>query len=355
MSTLLVSSTEEGTGKTAITIALAKLAQERGETVGYMKPKGTRPESAVGKTRDQDPALAREVLGLDAGMHTLEPVVYSPTFVKEAIRGRENIPALHSRVEETFETLAAGVDHMFLEGGGRLWTGGIVELTDADVAELLDAEVLLVSDYDRPDDVDDILAGAGMVDDRLRGVLFNDVAGPSVDELTVDVMPFLDGRGIESVGVVPYDEELAGVTVAELADSLGAEVLTPEVSTEGRLERFSVGAMGSDAALRQFRRIQNAAVITGGDRADIQTAALQAPGVSCLVLTGGYRPSSAVLGEAADRNVPVLLVRTDTRATIDRTESRLRSGRAQRPETVERMAEVLGRAVDVDALLGLEG
>ncbi len=354
MSTLLVTSTEDGTGKTAIAVALAKQLQDGGSSVGYMKPKGTRLESAVGKTRDEDPMLARELLDIDAEMHTLEPVVYSPTFVHEAIRGREDPDVLRERIDEAFAELSADVDHMVLEGGGRLWTGGIVELTDMDIAELLDAEVILVSQYDRPDDVDEILAAAEDIGDNLAGVLFNGVSQGDLDELTEDVMPFLDSRDIDSLGALPYDESLAGVTVGELAQQLGAEQLTPEISSDVRIERFSVGAMGSDAALKQFRRLRNAAVITGGDRSDIQTAALQASGVSCLILTGGYRPSQAVLGEAATQNVPVLLVQTDTRATIDRTESRLRSGRTQRPETVERMSELLSESVDTGALFDAE-
>lgn len=353
MSTLLVSSTEDGTGKTAVTIALAKRLQEAGETVGYMKPKGTRLESAVGKTRDEDPMLAREVLGMDAEMHTLEPVVYSPTFVHEAIRGREDPDALKERIRDAFGELSTDVDHMVVEGGGRLWTGGIVDLTDVDVAELLDAEVLLVSTYERPDDVDEILAAADSIGDRLAGVLFNGVSPGDLDELTEDVMPFLESRGIECIGVVPHDESLAGVTVDELASQLGAKRLTSD-GGDVRIERFSVGAMGSEAALKQFRKLRNAAVITGGDRSDIQTAALQASGVSCLILTGGFRPSNAVLGEAADQGVPVLLVQTDTRATIDRTEARLRSGRTQRPETVERMGELLAESVDIESLFSGE-
>jgi BioD-like phosphotransacetylase family protein len=353
MTRLLVTSTEDGTGKTAIAIALARLAAERGATVSYMKPKGTSPESTVGKTRDQDPALAREVLGLDAEMHELEPLVYSPTFVREAIRGREDPDQLRERITEAFDALAADSDIVVLEGGDRLATGGIVELTDPDIAELLDAEVLLVSHYTEPGDVDGILDAARQVGDRLAGVLYNDVSAPAFDELTDDVMPFLDSRGIDSIGAVPHDEQLAGVTVAELADSLGADLLTSTVDTGGRIERFAVGAMSASAALQAFRRTRNAAVITGGDRPDIQTAALEASGVACLVLTGGYRPSNAVLGRASDEGVPVLLVEGETRVAVDRTEHILRSGRTQRPETVERMVSLLDDSVDVDTLLEL--
>jgi len=98
----------------------------------------TLAESAVGKTRDEDPMLAREMLGLDAEMHTLEPVVYSPTVIHEAVRGRENPEEIRERTE-SFDDLAADTDHMVVEGGGRLSTGGIVGLTDVDIAELLES------------------------------------------------------------------------------------------------------------------------------------------------------------------------------------------------------------------------
>ena len=354
MTTLLVTSTADGTGKTAISIALAHSAQQKGASVGYMKPKGTRLESAVGKTRDEDPMLARELLDLDAAMHELEPVVYSPTFVREAILGREDPAALRERIADSFEALSADRDVMVVEGGGRLWTGGIVDLTDADVAELLDAEVFVVSSYDDPMDLDDVLAVADRVGDRLAGVLFNPVRGADFDALTEDVAPFLEGRGIQTLGALPFDETLAGVTVADLAEGIGADLVTSDAPTDGLVERFSVGAMESGSAIEQLRRTRNAALITGGDRSDVQTAALEASGVECLVLTGGYRPSQAVVGKAEDRGVPILSVQTDTRTTIDRVEESLQSDRIRSPEAVARMGELLSESVDVDALLSLE-
>ncbi|MXR50792.1 AAA family ATPase [Halovenus sp. WSH3] len=351
MTRLLVTSTTGGTGKTAITVALGRLAQRRGQTVGYMKPKGTNLESVVGKTRDEDPMLAREVLGLDAGMHQLEPVVYSPTFVQEAIRGRADPDQLRSDIEENFEGLAEGTDLMLLEGSTFRWTGGTVDLTDAEIAELLDADVLLLSGYSEAGDVDEVLAASEEYEDRFAGVLFNDVSPDRYDELVEDAMAFLDGRGVDSYGAIPHDEQLGSITVRELADGIGGELLTPEASMDGRIERFLVGAMSGSGALGQLRRTRNAAVITGGDRSDIQTAAVQASGVRCVILTGGYRPSEAVIGKATSEDVPIILVQSDTRTTIDRTESVLGSGRTRTPEAVERMVELLEESVTAESLL----
>jgi hypothetical protein len=349
--TLLVTSTGESTGKTAITLALGLLAKERGRDVGYMKPKGTRLQSNVGKTLDRDPMLARDLLDLDSEMHQMEPIVYSPTFVQGAIRGHEEPGALADNVREQFDALAEGRDLMLVEGGGHHTTGGIVDLTDPQVADLLDARVLLVADYADPGDLDDVLAATSDIGDRLAGVLFNRVSDSAYDELENDVVPFLESRGVPVVGLVPRVQELAGVTVADLASELGAEIVN-DAPTGAFVERFLVGAMGGDEALRYFRRTKDAAVITGGDRAEIHTAALEAPGVKCLLLTGAHRPPGAVIGKAEQKGVPVLMVSGDTLSVVERCEDVVHSGRTRDTETVEQMRTLLFEHTDVDSLVG---
>jgi BioD-like phosphotransacetylase family protein len=351
---LLVTSTGDATGKTAVALALALAARDDGRSVGYMKPKGTRLESNVGKTLDADPLLARELLDLDDPMHELEPVVYSPTFVREAVRGREDADALRATVREAFEALAADRDLLVVEGGG-LAAGATVGLTDPEVAELLDARALLVAPYADPGDVDEVLVAAERFGDRLAGVLFNAVGDAAFDDLASDVVPFLDGRGVRTFGTLPRVRELAGVPVADLADELGAETLTGDAPTDAIVERFVVGAMSASEALPALRRTRNAVLVAGGDRPEIATAALDAPGIDCILLTGGFRPPAAVVGRAEDAGVPVLLVQSDTTTAVERLESVIRSGRARDASTVERMGELLREYADVTAILTPSG
>ncbi|MFC4988946.1 phosphotransacetylase family protein [Saliphagus infecundisoli] len=348
--TLLVAGTEESTGKTAIALALAKIAAGRGESVGYMKPKGTRLESHVGKTRDEDPMLARELLDLDAEMHRLEPIVYSPTFVSEAIRGREDPQELRATVRECFDDLADGRDLLIVEGADRIDTGSIVDLSEPAVADLLDAEVVLVGRYDSARDVDGVLGAAERFGDRFRGAVFNAVPDAAVDEVEA-AAGFLEGRDVPVLGVLPRERDLAGVTVADLADELGAEIVTRDAPTDAYVERFLVGAMSAEGALSYLRRSRDGALITGGDRADLQTVALEAPGVRALVLSGGIRPSGAVVGAAEEAGVPILVVGADTRSTVERAEDVVRSGRTRDERTVETMGRLLADHADTDALL----
>jgi BioD-like phosphotransacetylase family protein len=348
--TLLVTSTADSTGKTAVALALALAARDGGKSVGYMKPKGTRLESNVGKTLDADPMLARELLDLDDPMHELEPVVYSPTFVREAVRGREDPAALRETVREAFADLAAGRDLLLVEGGG-LNAGATVGLTDPEVADLLGARVLLVAPYSGPEDIDDVLVASERFGDRLSGVLFNAVGDAAFDDLASDVVPFLSGRGVRTFGTLPRVKELAGVAVADLGQELGARTLTDGAPTDAIVERFVVGAMSAGEALPALRRTRSAVLVSGGDRPEIVTAALDASGIEAVLLTGGFQPPAAVLGRAEEAGVPVLLVQADTTTAIERLEGVIRSGRARDARTVERMGDLLAEYADVDAML----
>lgn len=350
MNTLLLASTEESTGKTALALALGQLAVERGDSVGYMKPVGTRLQSKVGKTLDTDPMLAREILDLDAEMHEMEPIVYSPTFVEGAIRGQEDRDELRTTVSAAFERLADDNDRMIVEGGGGYTTGGIVDLAGDDIAEIIDATVVLVETIDQPGDVDDLLAATERFGGRLEGVVFNAVGDTMYDAVESDVAPFLQSRDISVHGVIPHDRSLAGVTLADITDELGGEVYT-SVDDDVFVERVLVGAMTAESALRHFRRTKDAVVVTGGDRSDVQTAALDAPGVKAIVLTGGFDPPGAILGKAAERNVPVLVVQSDTLSAVERIEELIRGGRVRDASTVHTMRGLITEHVDVGALL----
>jgi BioD-like phosphotransacetylase family protein len=349
--TTLLSSATESTGKTAIALALAREAQERGDKVGYMKPKGTSLESVVGKTLDRDPMLAREVLGVEDEVHEMEPVVYSPTFTEEAVRGRVDTDELREEVIAAYDDISDGRDSILVEGGNVYTTGGVVDLTDVDVADSFDARVVLVAEFDGYRDVDGVLAAARVFGDRLDGVVFNGVEDANFDDVEDSLAPFLESRGIRVHGVVPEERSVAGVTVADLRDRLNATALT-DAPQDGHVERFLVGAMSGESALRQFRRTKDAVVVTGGDRADVQSAALEAPGVRGIVLAGGLEPPSAVVSKAQQKGVPVFSVDLDPLAALDEMEDVVREGRKPDADTVERVRELLVKHADIDALLG---
>jgi BioD-like phosphotransacetylase family protein len=110
-----------------------------------------------------------------------------------------------------------------------------------------------------------------------------------------------------------------------------------------------VGAMSVDSALTYFRRKPNKAVITGGDRPDIQLAALETS-TRCLILTGNLRPSALILGRAEEAGVPIILTRHDTLTAVGIIESFFGRARFHQEKKVENFERLLNKHIDFEAL-----
>ncbi len=110
-----------------------------------------------------------------------------------------------------------------------------------------------------------------------------------------------------------------------------------------------VGAMSVDTALTYFRHKLNKAVITGGDRPDIQLAALETS-TRCLILTGNLRPNPLIINRAEESGVAILMSKHDTMTTVQIAEQTMSRTRFHQEKKVERFQRMLADTMDFDML-----
>jgi hypothetical protein len=166
---------------------------------------------------------------------------------------------------------------------------------------------------------------------------------------------YLERRGIPVIGIVPSDDLLGAITVRELAEHLPAKLLCCEKALDELVVHFVIGAMGVASAATYFRQLSDKAVVTGGDRADIQLAALQTA-TKAIVLTGNIYPSGPILKRAQQLGVPLLLAAHDTLTTVERIEQITGRLRVREAAKVARARVLFEKHVDmarVRALVGL--
>ncbi len=343
MRTLYIGSTTGNSGKTMVTLGLAPALQAGGRAVGYFKPLGRQPRTVGGQVVDADAEFLREVLGLAEPLEDLCPVVVTQDVQTRALRGE--LGDLMARVRRAFERVSAGKDVVVMGGAATLAEGSFLGLPPVRLAQEFAARVLLVDPYHPEVCVDRVLLARELLGERLLGVVINRVPPLALREVEGVVAPFVAGRGVEVLGVVPLDPLLDAITVRQLVAVLDGTVLCGEQELDRFVERFSVGAMDTDAALAYFRRLPNKAVITGGNRADIQLAALETS-TRALVLTGDQAPNRIILTRAREANVPVILVRHDTLTTVERLEGVLGRIRIREAQKVARAQELLRQHLD---------
>jgi hypothetical protein len=181
----------------------------------------------------------------------------------------------------------------------------------------LGSDVLAIVKYrDEVRLLDDALTAQRRLGKLLRGIIINRVPEDAVSFVTHDATPYLEKQGIEVLGCLPETRSLGAISVQELLDVVGGEMLSESYDPEALVENLTVGAMTSEAALHHFRKQANKAVITGGDRSDVQVAALETSTV-CLILTGNLRPSPLILKQANESGVAVILVPNNTIETVE--------------------------------------
>ncbi|HEX9373812.1 MAG TPA: phosphotransacetylase family protein [Roseiflexaceae bacterium] len=343
MATLYVASTETFVGKSATCIGLLDRARRDGFTVGYMKPVSvsvTRTEDAV---LDEDAAFIRQHFGLADPLDKMTPVLVTQRVVEGIIRGQDTDFA--KRLREAYVAVSRDKDFVVLEGANHWAEGSLVDLSADQVSDMLQAPVLLVARYRPPITLDAILAVQRYLGDRLLGVLINGVDDPQLDFVHSWMAPFLEKRGVPVFATLPQDPQLAGVTVGDLHEHLGGQFIGNPSWSARLVEHLLIGAMGADAALSHFRRRTNKAVITGGDRVDLQLAALETS-TAVLVLTGNIRPSPNVIDRAEDRQVPIIMVADDTLTTVERAEGIFGRIRFKQDAKIARFTALLDQSFD---------
>jgi BioD-like phosphotransacetylase family protein len=349
MKSLYITSVERYSGKTAVCLALGKRFQEDGHRVGYLKPLSIQPWLEGGKIVDQDATFVKDTLGLTPSLSELSPVVVTQNMLKRQItgKGHEN---LIPKIKAAAKAAGAKKDVLLLEGGGSLREGYVVNLPTPEVAKALKSKVFVVVRYrDEIRLLDDVLAAKFRLDDALCGIIINRVPESDTEFVAEYARPYIENQDVPVFGVLPEARGVAALMVDEIIDALDPTILTDCITSDILVENINVGAMNAEAAISRLRRSKNNAVITGGDRVDIQIAALETNS-ACLILTGCLEPRPLIVKQANELGIPVLLVDTNTMETVEAIDRVMGKTRMGQTIKLEKFQQLLGKYVDLDRI-----
>lgn len=346
---LAIGSTESYSGKSATILGIAHQIQQKGLTVAYRKPLGTYLNGIRSDEVEEDIQFMNNILNLPE-VQVKFPLLCLDAETIEKRLGGDDSTNYRQSLKAYLEP--AGGDLILIEGPGTLCEGSLFDLSLLDIATEIDASVLLVARFHSILIVETLLSAKQHLGDRLLGVLINDISTDQIQVVESTVRPFLEQQGIPVLGLLPRSELLRSVTVRELVNQLQAEVLCRPDRLDLMVESLKIGAMNVNAALKYFRRGRNMAVVTGGDRADIQMAALETS-THCLILTGHIPPQSFILNRAEELEIPILSVDLDTLTTVEIIDRAFGKVQLHEPIKVQCIQQLMAEHFDLDRLMNL--
>jgi len=332
-------------GKTTVCAGIGKKSLDQGRKIGFMVPIQI---SDSGKTDDyKDIGSIKEVFSLKESMEQLRPNCLSRQDLQKSLT--DGLADFTQKLKQDYAKISKGKEIVIMEGLSGFGVDEVATKASHAIAEALDAKVIVLMRYSPTTDQEGVVKAGGKLGGRLLGVVINFVPESRMAMASESAEALFGKAGIKVLGVIPEVRSLLNISVEELVDFFGGEVLTAKDRLDGVVEGIMLGAMSPDSGIDYFSRRENKAAVIRSERSDMQLAALETS-TKCLVLTGNTKPLQAVINQAEDKHVPIVVVKDDTSKVIAGIEEIVSRASFNEPQRLKKFESILSQHLDFKTL-----
>jgi hypothetical protein len=359
---IFIAATSENDGKTTVSLGLIAVLKRHFNRVRFIKPIGQKYLMEQGFKVDKDTVLIEKVFGVRCEQCTVKdmsPVTLDRGFTENYI---ENGPSEDyiKIIKDSFALIERNSDLVIIEGTGHAGVGSVINLSNATVARLLDANVILISSGGIGRPIDEIMLNKALFDKegvKLAGVLVNKVMPDKYDKVSRVVRMGLEQKGLNVLGVLPYQKILDSHTMREIQEELKFSVFFAGDSFDWQIDNILVGAMRVTDALQYIEN--NAMIIVPGDRVDMIQAICQVHAgelkkgcrIAGVIITGGIALDAPMTRLLEDSKIPTLLAKEDTYTVATRVNSLVPKLRSQHKFKIVSIIDMVERYIDIDKII----
>ncbi len=346
-SVLYVVSLNPREGKTALSAALASRWQAAGKEIEYLKPVAVSSSPDEAAPQDEEFQFARQVLGL--------PEVEQPHItITSETADDPSIADAQKKVRSLCEEASKGRELVLLEGPDGVRDEGSAKWVSTKIAEAVGAKVILVTWYSRDINVEDLVSVTNLFGDSVVGSVVNGISELNQRVVSTEFVPALKEAGLKVIGAIPEMREMVSITVQGLVEKLNGRYALQFNGGDDLIGNIMVGANvvdapGYPAGPIYYGTKDDKVVIAKGDRPDFHWSALDTD-TRCVILTGNQEPIPYVIEKAKETKIPLVVVETDTLATLDALERVLATPRLDQAKKLEKLQSLVQENLDLNLL-----
>ncbi len=359
MKRIFIAATKQNDGKTTASLGLIKNFQDRFKKVGFIKPIGQRYLEEEGLKIDEDSILIEGVCGIRLGLKDMSPIAVEKGFTERYVvkPDRESITR---QIRQAFKRISHRQEMVVIEGTGHAGVGSVFDHSNAAVARLLGSKVIIISSGGVGRPIDEIMLNKALFDKegvKILGVIVNKVLPSKFDKISELVRKGLKRKGIDVLGVLPFDPVLSRFTIEQVLEETDFQLLSGHRSVENSITNVVIGAMQPRDAVRFLT--EDSLLITPGDREDMVDAALRCfrgdskdrLKISGLIFSGGIMPEAPLLERLKETSVPVLWAKEDTYSVAALIHDLTVKVRPHDKDKIDRIVALYKKHVDLEAIL----
>jgi BioD-like phosphotransacetylase family protein len=242
---IFISATGQDCGKTTTSLSLLYQARQRYERIGFIKPIGPKPINFMGRRIDTDPATMAQVYGLEHLIDYMCPVVVEPGMTQDVIEGRLAVADMENRILHAVERLDRECDFLIVEGAGHSGVGSVFGLSNARVAALVGAPVLMVACGGLGSLIDVVQMNLALYREEgasVRLLVANKLIPEKRDKTLELLKKAFKDAPFEVLGGFNYQPILANPTLKRVADVLGITFKAGREETMRIVHHVQIGA-----------------------------------------------------------------------------------------------------------------
>lgn len=357
---IFVAATRMNDGKTTACLGLFAALQHLYPRVGFIKPVGQRYVEVEGHKVDEDSYLLDMIYQVRVPIESMSPITIDPTFTRRFLSNpEETYGLLVDKICRAFDRVAWEKDFALIEGTGHAGVGSVFELSNARVARILDAKVILVCPGGIGRPIDEIALNKALFDKegvQIIGAILNKVESDKMPQIAHYAGLGLARLGVPLLGVLPVQKMLSAPNLSQVAAEIGGRWLNAHAAgAHERILRVVVGAMTAKGIIDYLQ--PGNLIITPGDRDDVILAAISASSnagahaIAGIILTNDILPHPKLLELLAQTDLPVITAREDAYNITSKINNMTVKTQPEDTDKIPVIKRLITEHVDLDKLL----
>ncbi len=262
---IYVAATSQHVGKTTSTLGLVATLRRKGIDVGYCKPVGQEFVDLGDLMVDKDALLFSKIMSFELSSRVHSPVILG----RGATTAYLEDPGAFShrtRILAAARILNSRHEMVVYEGTGHPGVGSVVDLSNAEVAKMLKASVVMIVEGGVGNTIDRLNMSLALFREKdvpILGVIINKVRADKKGKVEKYVGKWIQQQNLKLLGVIPYDESLT----APIFETIRQAVLGKELMNYHRLDNRIEGIMpGSLVESHNFEKEKNLLLVVSQKR-----------------------------------------------------------------------------------------
>ncbi|MBK8628239.1 MAG: AAA family ATPase [Saprospiraceae bacterium] len=356
---IYVAATSQHVGKTTSTLGLVSTFMKKGLKVGYCKPVGQKFLDIQHLRVDKDTILFADLINFEIIPELHSPVILGPG-ATEMYLDAPNAVDLEAIIINAEKELSKSNELTIYEGTGHPGVGSVAGVSNAKVAKLLNAGVVMVVEGGIGSTIDMLNMCTALFREEnvpIIGVIINKVLPDKIDKVQHYVGKWLASNKLPLLGLMPYEKTLAYPLLRSVSEAVKGVVTYNADFVDNRVESIIAGSL---IDLKELKSSQDLLLVVATRSINeairkiefmAQNNGISNCPLSGIVATGDGQMDKHTIKYIEQNNLPLIRTELDTYGSVLRISKIEVKINRSTPWKINMAIDLIEKNIDLDMIL----